>query len=97
MEDLIKSGINNSKSSEEYNFFLDGDLSQMSKQKNFLNENGIVTQQRNVYPCLKEEDVKKALTLIWNKNCPGWWHYQNKYVEYGICTKEDFQSKLNKN
>jgi len=81
---------------EKYNFFLDGDLSQMSFQRTFLNNRGISTEQNNVYPCLRQCDVKNALTLIWEQSCDGWWHYKKKYVELEICTAEEYNSKLSR-
>jgi len=93
MIDLIEAAQNNEKH-ENYTFFLDGDLSQMSSQKRFLNERGISTKQNNVYPCLRQSDVKEALTLIWEQRCDGWWHYCKYYVEFGICTKEEFNNRL---
>ena len=91
---LIKSGVSDEKTSEEYTFFLDGDISQMSNQKSFLIEQGISVGQNNVYPVLEEKDVKKALILIWSNKVDGWWHYKKEYVELGICTDEEWSNAL---
>lgn len=79
---------------ENYSYFLDGDLSQMSIQRRFLNERGIRTEQRNVYPCLRPSDVKQALTLIWENHVEGWWNYRDKIIELEICTEENFYNRL---
>ena len=73
---------------------MDGDLCQMANQRRFLNERGISTAQNNVYPCLKNDDIEKAMRLIWEQRCDGWWHYEDQYVEYGICTKEQYLERL---
>lgn len=93
MYDLIDSAINNERS-EKFTFFLDGDLCQMASQRNFLNSRGIETRQNNVYPCLRWDDVEKALSLIWRNNVEGWWHYKELYVKYNICSEEEFREKL---
>ena len=77
-----------------YTFFLNGDLSQMSNQRSFLSSKGISLKQNNVYPCLRDIDVKKALTLIWENRVDGWWHYKERYVQHEICTEEQFNNRL---
>jgi hypothetical protein len=91
MNDLFESAKNNDKS-ETHNFFLKGDLSQMSTKKQFLLNKGFSIQQNNVYPCLKESDVKNALTAIWKNKVEGWWHYKEEYIKHNICTKEEFKN-----
>lgn len=71
---------NKGEKNEKYSFYLDGDLCQMSAQRSFLNNHGISTMQNNVYPCVRESDVKNALTLIWDNRVEGWWHYEKNYV-----------------
>lgn len=93
MIDLLTSAANK-ETNREFSFFLGGDLNQMSAQRNFLNSRGITTKQNDVYPCLKQEDVEKALTLIWTQRVEGWWHYKDKYVEHNICTAEEFDTRL---
>lgn len=93
MNNLLQSAINDEKNTD-FTFFLSGDLCQMSNQRRFLNENGIETKQNNVYPCLMQKDISKALTLIWTLKCDGWWHYRDNYILYGICTEEDFNNRL---
>ncbi len=94
MYNLINSAANN-ESNKSHTFFIDGDLLQMSEQKRFLQSRGFNVQQNNVYPCLRQEDVERALKLIWENRVEGWWHYEEKYVELGICTKEEFWARLN--
>lgn len=93
MIDLLTSAVNN-ESNKEYTFSLNGDLCQMSAQRTFLNNRGIVTKQNNVYPCVRECDIKQALELIWKFKVEGWWHYEEKYIEFGICSKDEFRNRL---
>jgi hypothetical protein len=93
MLDLLNSAANDERN-KDYTFFLSGDLSQMSTQRSFLSSRGFDLKQNNVYPCLKEEDVEKALKLIWEQRVEGWWHYEDRYVKHGICTKEEFWTRL---
>jgi len=95
MYDLLSAAING-RNDEGYDFCLTGDLCQMRDQKRFLKERGFKVGQINVYPALKSEDVLKALTLIWKCKITGWWHYQSKYEELGICTEEEFGKRLHK-
>lgn len=91
MQDLFKTT-----STDSSRFLLDGDLNQMSIQRNFLLSRGFEVLQNNVYPSLSKEDLKRALTLIWQQNVAGWWHYQKKYEELEICTAEEFKNKLSR-
>lgn len=75
-------------------FYLDGDLNQMGIQRDYLQRQNIEIINSNVYPTVHENDTKKALELIWKNNVAGWWHYKDKYVELGICTADQFTSKL---
>ena len=84
--------MENLEKNKEYSFFLDGDLCQMSTQKKFLLSHGFDIKQNDVYPCLKPTDRKKALKLIWEQKCEGWWHYQKDYAELEICTEEEFKN-----
>jgi len=77
-----------------YTFFLSGDLNQMVTQRIFLVRHGFELQMNNVYPCLKPEDVPRAMGLIWSHKTEGWWHYLNEYVKHNICTKEQFMEHL---
>jgi hypothetical protein len=78
----------------DYTFYVSGDLNQMSKQKSFLINRGIDVGQRDVHPVLKDCDVLQALTLIYANKIEGWWHYQEQYIKYNICTKEEFHNAL---
>lgn len=77
-----------------YTFYLSGDLSQMAEQKDFLRGQFFDVGQSNVYPVLKPEDKERALRLIYKHKVPGWWHYEDEYVELGIATKEEFRARL---
>lgn len=48
----------------------------------------------NVYPVLKNEDVPAALKAIFQRKIEVWWHYKEKYVEFEICTSEEFDTQL---
>jgi|WetSurMetagenome_2_1015567.scaffolds.fasta_scaffold1001102_2 hypothetical protein len=85
---------NEARTPNEYTFNLSGDLCQMSTQGSFLSKQGFSVRQSNVYPVLKEEDVPRALKLIYDLNVEGWWHYKDRYIKHAICTSEDFQKKL---
>jgi len=94
MENLLNAAVNK-ETNEKYNFFLSGDLCQMSTQRNFLSNRGFDLKQNDVYPCLKDCDKKMALKLIWENKVEGWWHYKDEYIKLNICKKEDFNKKLN--
>lgn len=94
IHDLLGSATSNEDAGSNYTFSLSGDLCQMSNQKTFLLKHGFSVGQTNVYPVLKEADVKKALKLIWSFKTDGWWHYKDKYVELGICSAEDYLKAL---
>lgn len=77
-------------------FLLDGDLSQMLRQEEFLSSRGMDVGHSDVYPGLyTEEDFKKALKLIWDNRVDGWWNYKTEYINHAICTSELFDSALN--
>ena len=92
--DLLCCGADKVTASSEYTFYLSGDLCQMSSQKSFLRNQGFGVSQSNVYPVLKEEDVPRALKLIYDHRVEGWWHYKEKYVKHDICTAEEFDTAL---
>lgn len=91
--DLLYAAANH-RNDQGYAFSLTGDLCQMVSQKNFLLEHGFIIGQSDVYPLIKEEDLKPSLTAIWEYKVEGWWHYCKKYVELGICTEEEFKEAL---
>jgi len=74
--------------------WLDGDLCQMGNQADFLRRNGFSLRRQNVYSIVKPEDAERALRLIWKNKVDGWWHYCDKYVQFGICTKQEFKDAL---
>ena len=93
---LIKAAADKKEAPSEFDFLLDGDLCQMSAQKEFLIDNGIEIRQQNVYPAIKNIDVGKSLTIIYQYCIPGWWNYLEHYLKYKICTKEEYNEKLDK-
>lgn len=82
------------KASEEYTFFLRGDLNQMSTQKSFLINQGFDVGQTNVYPVLKSCDVTRALKLIYENKVDGWGQYSKECINRGICTTVEFTQEL---
>ena len=76
--------------------YLRGDLNQMANQRQFISKNDIDLTQVDVYPVVGKSNVIQALSLIWLHSAPGWWHYKDEYIKYGICTNEDFKAKLKK-
>lgn len=83
------------RSKDAVRFTLDGDLSQMSRQEQFLKSRGFTVGRNNVYPGLyTEEDFERALRVIWQFKIAGWWHYQTQYLKYQICTENDFTTAL---
>lgn len=74
---------------------LNGDLNQMSIQADFLRAQGFTIRFSDVYPVIEtEDDFKRALKLLWDRQVAGWWHYRERMIEYGICTNESWTNKL---
>jgi len=85
---------NKAEASDEYTFYLSGDLSQMAEQDSFLKSQGFSLGRSDVYPLLKECDVPRALNLIYECKVTGWWNYKDRYVKYNICTVDEFKKAL---
>jgi hypothetical protein len=85
---------NKAKASDEYTFYLAGDLCQMAEQDSFLKNQGFSLGRSDVYPLLKECDVFRALNLIYEYKVTGWWNYKDRYVKYNICTANEFKKAL---
>lgn len=81
---------------EGYAFYVgNGDLVQMSAQKEFLRRRGFDIGQRDVYPCVKtEEEQVRALKAIWEARVDGWWNHDRDLVRLGICTREEYNTAL---
>jgi len=80
---------------EDYKFYLEGDLSQMSAQDSFLRDRGFDVGRSDVYPVLRtEKEFSRAVRLIWEHKVEGWWHYRERLIEDGVCTGEEFDSAL---
>jgi hypothetical protein len=74
---------------------LNGDLNQMSIQADVLRAQGFTITFNDVYPIVQtEDDFKRALKLLWDRQVAGWWHYRERMIEYGICTNETWTNKL---
>ena len=41
-----------------------------------------------------ENDLKKALILLWDNKFGGWWHYGAQMRTLGICTEDEFAEAL---
>lgn len=79
---------------EKGELWLLGDLSQMGAQATFLKIRGFDIRHEDVYRIVSGEDVKKALAAIWIAKIEGWWHYEELYIKYDICTAEEFKAGL---
>jgi hypothetical protein len=76
-------------------YYFNGDLIQLYEQGEFLARRGFKLKYSGVYPTLEsEEDYKRALKLIIEQRCAGWWHYLDEYVKYNICNEEEYLDKL---
>jgi hypothetical protein len=73
-----------------------GDLNQLARQRIILNSRGVETRQSDVFPCVMRKDVPEALKIIWEGSIEGWWHYEDLYLKYGICTEEEFKARMSK-
>jgi hypothetical protein len=72
-----------------------GDLCQMSKQERLLVNYGFKIKMLDVYPTVEtEEEFIKAISLIWNMKCEGWWHYRDWYFKHNICTPYEYWVNL---
>lgn len=74
--------------------WIEGDLCQMSNQEKSLVSAGIPFSRSDVYRIVPKEQTKKALAVIWGNKVDGWWHYLDKYVDFGICTIEEYDKAL---
>jgi hypothetical protein len=80
---------------EGFTHLLEGDLSQMSAQKKFLRGEGFEVGQNDVYPALRDEETfLRAIKLIFEHRVEGWWNYERKLVEHGICTQPEFDAAI---
>jgi hypothetical protein len=80
---------------EGYHKTLSGDLGQMGEQKSYLIMMGFDVGMVDVYPALKDqENFDQAITLIYRARISGWWHYKDRLVELGVCTREEYDNAL---
>jgi hypothetical protein len=78
-------------------YSLQGDLCQMFTQKKAMDLYEVPYIMQDVYPTIEgEKDYKRALVIIWDDRIEGWWHYKEDYVRYGICSAEEFDTRLHK-
>lgn len=76
-------------------YYFKGDLCQMASQASLLRNYGFCIIMSNVYPTVKtEEEYIKAINLIYTMKCEGWWHYKDRLIENGICTKYEYWKNL---
>ena len=81
--------------SSGYTFTFDGDLNQMSEQREFLQRQGFEVGMTNVYPAVKTQaEYDKAITAIYKNRCAGYWHYREKLIKLGVCTEAEFTAAL---
>ena len=81
---------------EKDELWLKGDLCQMGAQGSFLEKRGLSLRRSDVYQIVHPEDVEKALRAIWIEKIEGWWHYEESYIKYDICTAEEFKAGFKK-
>lgn len=78
-------------------YSLQGDLCQMLAQKKAMDLYGVPYIMQDVYPTIEgDNDYKRALIIIWDDRIEGWWHYKEEYVRFGICSEEEFNTRLHK-
>jgi len=78
-------------------YYFEGDLSQMGAQRRLLSNYGFNVKMSDVYPTVEtEEEFIKAISLIWEMRCEGWWHYDEYYFKHNVCTPYEFWSNLGK-
>ena len=66
-------------------FLLNGDLCQMSAQKQFLQRRGYNVTQIDIYPAFNnEEEYVRALADILDNKIEGWWNYSKQYKKYSL-------------
>lgn len=93
MYELVASALDNRRS-PTHTAYLDGDLRQMSAQRDFLLARGFSVEQNDVYPCVMPVDEKPAIQAIYDARIEGWWNYERKLVALGICTQEQYNAAL---
>jgi len=69
---------------------LHGDLSQMGRMGDALRRAGFDVRNMDVYPVIQGEEIKAALTYLWERRIPGWDNQRRALVRYGVCTEEEF-------
>lgn len=68
---------------EKYTFYLQGDLDQMATQASALDLLKVPYVYKNVYPVIREKDVKKVLKSFFANKTKGWWHYKDEMKKHG--------------
>ena len=80
---------------EGYKFLFDGDLCQMSAQKEFLHSRQFEIGQCGVYPAVKDQETfDRAIKAIWENRVKGWWNYKDKLITLQACTHDEFMAAL---
>jgi hypothetical protein len=71
-----------------------GDLNQMANQMAELKMRGINAKVDGGIPSIQDSEYQRALLIIWTNGIAGWWNYKDDFLEYDICTEEQFMNKL---
>ena len=72
-----------------------GDLNQIFEQKDKLGRCwGVQITGSHLTFIIHEQSVKLALRMLYDDTIEGWHHYEDEYIQHGICTKEEFLKKL---
>jgi len=82
---------------EDGKLFLQGDLGQIAAQAEFLELRSFQLVDAHGLPYLvTEKRILSAITLLWENRVPGWWAYESRLIDAGICTQEEFAEALKK-
>jgi len=92
---VLNAALNDTRD-EGFTFLLMGDLRTMSEMEAFFRKNGFEVGHQNVYPALREQDIERALRLLWERKYVRWCpQFRSKLIELGICTDEQFVAAWN--
>lgn len=71
-----------------------GNTEELLEQQIILEMTGINVVMTTEYLVVnKEDEYKRALSVIWNEQVGGWRRYKDQFVKYGICTKNQFSRR----
>lgn len=74
-----------------------GDLNQMGLIERYLRSRGFAVVKSGVYPGFPrdaEKEYIRALREVWENRVEGWWSQQERLLQYGICTEDEYKAAL---